>query len=524
MVDTSTPVDKGQRSNFRSILFESGSQSATSWRTEEPAYFSDLNLDQIVESISSGFEEYALNPIFYQPLPDLDAVHYRHEVFRDLEAAEVAQAVKSFAKGMREMREHLAQSSKLHYPRQQQGWFLDAVSVYCDAVRALSDGLHSTEVRSRGLMAFRAHLTAYVESATFVSLVSDTLQITHDLSEVSYLVHIKGNRVRVRRYKSEPDYSAEVEETFERFKQRESKDYRIAFSEWPDMNHVEASILDQVARLYLDVFAALEEYCKRHRNYLDKTIQTFDREVQFYMASLTYTEKFKAAGYAFCYPQVSADSKEILARDTFDLALAGKLVQAASLVVSNDFELSGVERIFVVTGPNQGGKTTFARTFGQLHHLASIGCLVPGTAARLFLFDQLFTHFEKEEESADLVGKLEADLVRLRDIFGEATARSVVIMNEIFTSTTLDDARFLGSEVVKKLVATDLLCVYVTFVDELAGLDQSIVSMVSTVSPENPEQRTFKVVRRPADGLAYALAIAERYGLTYKRLKERLAT
>jgi DNA mismatch repair protein MutS len=253
-------------------------------------------------------------------------------------------------------------------------------------------------------------------------------------------------------------------------------------------------------------------------------VERFYRELQFYLAYLDYLRPMRAAGLSLCYPDLTGESKEIFARDTFDLALAAKLAATGKAVITNEFHLNDPERVIVVSGPNQGGKTTFARTFGQLHHLASTGCPVPGTAARLFACDQILTHFERVEDISNLTGKLEDDLLRIQHTLREATTDSIVIMNEIFTSTTVSDARFLGESVMTKVIDLDLLCVYVTFVDELASLGPSVVSMASTIVPENPAERTYKIVRKPADGLAYALALAARHRVTYRQLKERLTS
>lgn len=488
-----------------------------------PQFFRDLNLDQVVTKVAGTTEEHQfVTTLLGHHLRDVDTVRYRQEVFADLEDPDLLGRIRHFSDIIGQVRSHLAQMEKMASKYQRQGWFLDAAAMYCDGVRSLADDLGSAHLGSRALSALREFLIPYVASAAFRSLASDTSDRKASLAEVRYCVRIRGGRVDVSRYEGQADYSAEVLKIFERFKQGAVKDYLVVYRTWPGMDHIGAQIVELVAQLFHDEFTALDEYCTKHARFLHERIQSFHKEVQFYLSYLDYIGPLRAAGLSFCYPEVTSASKDVFATGTFDLALAKKLVSEGRPVVRNEFHLEGPERIFVVSGPNQGGKTTFARTFGQLHHLAGLGCPVPGETAKLFLFDQLFTHFEEEEDVTTMTGKLESDLVRIRDILQAATPDSIIILNEIFTSTTLKDARFLGKKVMEKIVQLDLLCVYVSFIDELASVGESVVSMVSKIVPENPAERTYRVVRGPADGLAYALAVAEKHNLTYERLRRRL--
>ena len=505
---------------FESILFPPGSE--VPWAAEAPDCFRDLNLGPVVAAITGGWPDYDLAPFFRTPLRDADAILYRQAVMRDLESPAVAGPVADFTRAMRVMRERLGFAGKLRCAPERERWFLAAVEAYVDGVRNLAAGLQPAPVASTGMRALNGYLANYAESAAFRSLEATAEQLRERLAQVRYELVIGDDKVVVQRAAGAGDYTRTVQATFAKFRRDGARDYRVTFDESPGLNQVEAQVLERVARLNPELFGALREFAADRTAFRDATLVRFDREVQFYVAYLAHVARLRRAGMGFCYPVVSRDSKALLVRGAFDVALATELAAEQRAVVCNDLELGDGERILVVTGPNQGGKTTFARMVGQLHYLASLGGMVPGAEARLHLVDRVLTHFEREERVESLRGRLQDELLRMQRTLGRASGDSLIVINEMFSSTTLADAVFLSREIMARIAALDALAVCVTFLDEIATFDAATVSMVGVLDPQRPAAPTYRFERRPPDGLAYALQIAELHGVTARQLLERL--
>jgi DNA mismatch repair protein MutS len=424
---------------------------------------------------------------------------------------------------MRTMRRRLQQAKQLSNPLQRQGWFIYAIQTFCDTVTLLRDELADVELTSRGLRDFDHYVAEYVESDTFANLVRGSASVQAELHQVRYTVQIQDLRVHVEKHEGQTDYSEAVVATFERFATEVNKDYHVSLKHRGDMNHVEEQILECVAKLYPDAFGLLDGFCRRNQRFVEPTIDRFDHEIAFYLCYLAFVRRFTTAGLIFSYPEVTTEPGALSADDAVDLALVIKSTDEGKSLVRNGFHLSEPERILVVTGPNQGGKTTFARTIGQCAYLASLGCPIPAGRARFTLADRIYSHFDRQENLSTLHGKLEDELVRIHDVLSHATAASIIIMNESFSSTTVNDALLIGTEILERIIKLRCIAVYVTFLDELASVGQACVSMVGEVAPDSPTQRTFKFTRRPADGLAYAAALANKYGLNYDVLRRRIS-
>ncbi|MFT3976607.1 MAG: hypothetical protein QM688_05770 [Sphingomonas bacterium] len=519
--DSMSRASSGERA-FRTILFMD--QQAREEDVAEPGWFRDLYLDQIVANATKDREQYRLAGIFHRPLRDLNDIAFRQAIVRDLERAPVRTAIAAFARAMQRMRDALEAAEKHRHPLQKQARRLEAIRHYCEGVARFSANLETESPASEGLKLWQHHLAACAVSAPFQEMRTRAADVAHGLAAIRFTVLVEGLRILIDPFDDRPDYGAMIADNYARFAQKGDEAFAFRVSEQQELNQVEGRILDEVARAFAGQFSALDGLITVYgADFTDPIVTRFDREIQFFMAWLGHIAPLRKSGLAFCQPEVTP-ARQVHVAGGFDLALASKLHAKGEVIVPNDFHLEGTERIIVVSGPNQGGKTTFARMFGQLHHLACLGLPVPGTSARLHLFDRILTHFERPEMANSPNGKLQDELVRMRAVLDAATPNSIVVMNELFASTTFRDAMELSRKIARRLVDLDLLCVWVSFIDGLSGMSDTMVSMVSGVDPDDPARRTFRLERKPADGLAYAHAIARKYGLEREQIEKRLAS
>ena len=512
--------------SFYSILYPDQLRYKKPRRTTSPECLRDLNMDQLFSHILKNRADYQLEQFYHTQLQDKESIVYRQQVFQDLENVTIREMVSEYSrnagllrKRMDEIRSKLEKKEAWENNYLTRGYMLREADIYCNSVMDLSRKLQRVSLKSVGMKAFKTYLGEYCTSETFLKFQECVEQIKQKCKEISYCIYLKDGTVRVRKYQGEKSQTDRILSLFEKFRQDTVKDYRHELNKAPYAEHIEAEILSMLSEVYPDLFDKLADFCKSYIHFDDEILLLFAKEIQFYLGWLEMTAALQLSGLQFCYPEIDIDKRQMSAEAFFDVALA---YLQSEHIVTNDFSLSTPEHIMVVTGPNQGGKTTFARAFGQLHYLASLGVSVPGRCAKLLLCDQVLTHFEREEDITNLNGKLQDELERLHNLEQNATSDSIIIINEIFASTTLEDAIKLGRYMMEWLTLIGTPAVVVTFLDELAEYGPNTVSFMSMVDQNQEHSRSYKVIRKKPDGHAYALDIAEKYGLTYEQLEKRL--
>ena len=196
-------------------------------------------------------------------------------------------------------------------------------------------------------------------------------------------------------------------------------------------------------------------------------------------------------------------------------------------IVANDIDFDDESgRIYILTGPNRGGKTTFTQAVGLAVLLAQNGIYAPCRELKISPCDNIFTHFPADENDTVDLGRLGEESKRLAEIFDVATENSMLLLNESLATTNVSEGLFIAKDVVRAMRYLGVRSVFNTHMHDLAkNLDEmntktegkSIVQ--SLVTGVDNGERSFKVYISPPQGSSYARDIAKKYGVTFEQIK-----
>ena len=496
-----------------SILGSSGTDYESA---ESEAFHQDLNILQVMDKLAAKWGRPVRRFFLYMPNTREEEA-FRRAVYGDVKKEAVYDALISYTKNLAMVDGLRAEKEKVNDPLQKAVWRLREEDAWCNTYEELEQALSASELTSDGMQQFLKVLREVLGSGSYRSMRGKTGKVLGEIRGLRFIITYDKDRISVT--PGEIPGEGAYEEWLDGIAGGESTQLQNPFFADTAVSDLERTCIEMLKKRKPEFFKGLKEFAESDGDYEVPVLKRFEQEILFYLSYCTLQRDLERAGFVFATPDTD-DSKRMEAKGLYDLALAVTSLADGRKVVSNDFRYDAGERFFVLTGPNQGGKTTFARSLGQLVYLCKMGLDVPAESANVPFFPGLQSHFSVEESVQSGRGKLMEELTRLAPMMRDRKRGTFVVINELFTTAANYDAQIMGKRVLGHFIELGCMGIYVTHLKELADEASGVVSLRAMLD-ENGIQ-TFEIKRGAAEDIACAANQVNKYRLTYEQLKERL--
>ena len=186
-------------------------------------------------------------------------------------------------------------------------------------------------------------------------------------------------------------------------------------------------------------------------------------------------------------------------------------------IVPNTVTLEDSVHSYIVTGPNSGGKTVFLNSVGAAQYYFQLGMPIPAKSASLPICDSIYKVSVEKQKASHSAGRFEQECITLSEILKKATCKSLVLIDEAFTSTSSSAAVPIAGNFIFELCSIGAKCIFVTHYHQLCETEPKIASCGSRVdylhATINGENRVYFIQKGKAEANSYAQSIAKKYGL-----------
>lgn len=508
--------------------------SATRWQH-------DLDLETLVGALSRDrrYQPF-IRSVLAALTPDPQAIAWRQGVLADLLANPLL--VTELEEKVLPLLADMAQGHSLFGERSRSLLLetsdrLSELEIYTSAVQQLYEALDAASLQSPALIQLRTSLDTLRQNDSFIALCAELPELRAPLQNIASLTIGVNLDLELR-----PKSAALLAINDEAVREPLSLLNRLIGTRTDEddltglapLHHLPADpSLRKYAPLYQDLAELLSTVAQPIAQALRRYVKTsstpivrLENELAFYVAAVCLMRQLTGRGIALCQPEIAPTAERLMQID--GLVNINLAIKQPTPPVPSDVTLDDTGRIAVLTGPNSGGKTTYLQSVGLAQVLFQAGLFIPAQKAHISPVRELLTHFPALESGQQ--GRLAEEATRLRTIFQQMSAHSLILLNETFSSTSSGEAVYLAQDMlggfralgVRALYATHLveLIAHLEAIEALTAGPSRLVSLVAGIAlnTEGEAVPTLQITRDQPLGRSYAQEIAQRHGISLAQI------
>lgn len=533
-----------------SLLYPKNIKSSLNVLSDETC--NDLSIDYICEHLSSSeYEQNIIKKTMIKLESNPEIIRYRCDVFEDvLRFPKLRERIKELLEELSYLKD-LEKSAKdaTAAPIWQLINRLHELDVYVNCISGINECLSENDIHSEGLKELKDYVSSVYSESGFEFLYKDIKDLVSEVSSIKSISvgvnldnHMRPSEVGIVSINDTPFIKSGVLSRFLDFASSKSEiNSGNSFNGMTKIHTVgktagDDPLMNNLNRVMTEMLAStvkqLKNKLSRYVNISGYSLTKLIPEFIFYIRWAEYIDKIMSLGFPMCKAEIlDIEKREMKAEDIYNLKLALQNVDGKKLdIIMNDFEFTAENGIYIMTGPNRGGKTTFTQAVGLIFLLAQNGIYVPAKSLSISPADKIYTHFPADENKTVNLGRLGEESKRISEIFETATSKSLLLFNESLATTSFAEGLYIAKDLVKALHYLGSRTIFNTHMHELAmDLDtinslEGDMKVASLITGIHEGQRSYKVFLAPPEGVSYAKDIAEKYGVTFEKLTEKIKT
>lgn len=529
-------------SNF-SLLYPPAYQRRTEDDFSSFEFIDDLNLKSILyesENLALGIPPLKLSELFTR---NEDVCRYRMDIMEDMLADAGYSALFDEAIPIIENIYALRKSYVGAESVESSLYSIREVETYIELIDLLYDRFNKLEPKSTGLSGLKKLIIEAHEDESFKNLKANSAKMVEKIGNIKSITlginidtsQMVAKEAGVVSVNTEYYRSGDIIDRLLSGKLK-TDDFSCLTPLVPvkgsgaDANVLVLQVNQALTRIYAQTLRSFGPSVRRYLNVKSDLFITIYNELKFFNQSYKLLAYFKSKRFPICKPELLPKQERAMEIvDGYNPVLAYKIDN--SYLIYNDFKFDSEGMFYLVTGPNQGGKSVFSNSIGMIQAMCQLGLFVPARSAKISLVDNIFTHFPVENTDNIGKGRLGEECSRMSAIIEQASDKSLLLFDESFSNTSSTEGSYIASEVLKSIAIIGCRGLYVTHMhelssrlDEINNLPDSTIkldNLVAQISGDNDGRRTYKVIRTKPDGLSYARDIAKKYGLVLDELLKK---